>query len=374
MSTVLVNPQISLTPSVLQIQEAGVAEPFYAVATSGSSSLTAKWVVLSKVGFDQACLSINQFFKTSISDIWALALPTYHVGGLSVTRRAQLSQSQVVVFDKSWSPTGFYQFIVDHKVTMISLVPTQIFDLVHLKLKAPSSLRYVLVGGAPLEGAWLTQALDLGWNLCATFGMTETSAMMAYKKNIFKPEYSCFDHVRVRVSGEGYLQIQSQSLFLGWCYHDKQQWQFEPRVLDSQGYWTSQDLATKGPGPMEFCVKGRSSDFIKIKGEGLALNDLRARFNQHCGWRQEELNQMALCAPQEARQGHRLILVVDPRIHVQAQAVVESWNLSCPSFERLELVILDSALWPRSPLGKIQWAKLEQMICDLDPRAWAVTE
>jgi O-succinylbenzoic acid--CoA ligase len=56
-------------------------------------------------------------------------------------------------------------------VTIASLVPTQLGRL--LDRSAPSSLRVVMLGGAPADPTLLARALDAGWPVAPTYGLTQ---------------------------------------------------------------------------------------------------------------------------------------------------------------------------------------------------------
>lgn len=112
------------------------------LATSGTKEL--KWVALSKEAILTSAEAVNRALGSDKNDIWLNPLPSFHVGGLGITARAYLSHATVITELGKWDPLGFYQKLPS--ATLTSLVPAQLYDLIHLKLPAPPLLRAVIVG------------------------------------------------------------------------------------------------------------------------------------------------------------------------------------------------------------------------------------
>ena len=115
-------------------------------STSGSSG-GAKWVALSREAILASARSVNAHLNVSSEDRWLLALPTFHVGGMGIVARSYLSKSSMVRYQESWNAQVYLELIRDEQVTLSSLVPTQLVDLVRLGARlgvaAPPSLRAV---------------------------------------------------------------------------------------------------------------------------------------------------------------------------------------------------------------------------------------
>lgn len=152
------------------------------LATSGSTSESVghvKLVALSKNAFLVSARSVNQHLQAKASDVWMQVLPRFHVGGLGVEVRAMLSGSQVISNFEKWSVERAHKLLLEARVTIASMVPTQVFDLVQAGLRAPPSLRAVIVGGGALNEGLYRQARKLGWPLLPSYGMTETCSQIA---------------------------------------------------------------------------------------------------------------------------------------------------------------------------------------------------
>lgn len=332
--------------------------PFWVLASSGSTRSEPRWVVIKKENFLRSAQSVVNFFNLGEQDHWARVLPIYHVSGLSICARAYLQKARVYFYDKKWNPEEFYHWIKVKKITCLSLVPTQIYDLVQAGLNPPSSLRYVFVGGASLDSNVKQQAFNLNWPLIMTFGMTETSAFFSSQR-LGKKGYYPLPGAKISQNEEGYLTLNSPGLFEG--YFEKNQeskWFYSQETQPHQLWTTSDKIEIHGDG--SFDIEGRGEDYIKINGEGICLPDLMKRFVQL----NSELivnHDFVIVAIDHQRKGFHLVIVCDPSAHKTIQAV-ESWNRQVLGLERLELVFLPKQIWPLSDLGKVQMLKMKDLV------------
>ena len=146
--------------------------------TSGHSKIC---LLSKKALLHQASLA-NKNLQASKKDKWLISLPLYHVGGISILARAFLSKSSYLINTKKWYPLSFKKQIEKEKISLSSLVPTQVYDLVAKNLKAPPCLRALLVGGDFLSPEIYKQAKELGWPLLLCYGATETSSHIAVEE------------------------------------------------------------------------------------------------------------------------------------------------------------------------------------------------
>lgn len=153
--------------------------------SSGTTSgATVKGYGLSFEALFSNAKAVNEHLGLDSRERWGLTLPSEHIGGLSVWARAKLSGSQVFEWKRPWNPHVWSHFIEQFQVTVTSLVPTQVFDLVHQKIQCPKCLSKVIVGGDYLSQSLHQNALKLGWPLLRTFGMTELCSQVATEKEV----------------------------------------------------------------------------------------------------------------------------------------------------------------------------------------------
>ena len=149
--------------------------------TSGSTA-DARWIVLGKKGLLLSARAVNAWLDVREDSKWGLALPLNHVGGFGVLARAFSARCGLACFEGKWDPERFARWVETERVTHVSLVPTQVHDLVGGGFPGPESLRAVVVGGGHLDSESGQAARDAGWPVLASYGMTEAGSQIATQR------------------------------------------------------------------------------------------------------------------------------------------------------------------------------------------------
>lgn len=334
------------------------------IASSGSSAQaneSVKLIALSRQAFLKSAAAVNQHLKCTSNDIWLQALPNFHVGGLSIQARAYLSKSKVVFLER-WDALSFYELVELEKVTLSALVPTQVFDLVQSGLKAPSSLKAIVIGGSFLSDKLYQQALDLGWPLLPSYGMTECCSQIATAslenlKNRNR-DLQILSHVKAKINSDGLLQIQSESLLTGiaqWKDGKAQFW--DPKV--DGWYQTSDYCEVNG---QILIPQGRGSDFVKISGEGVNLAKLQEQLeNLAQKMIPNRWTQVAIVAQTNSRTQYQVELA-STLTKSEVEELIQRFNSQVAPYERIKDFKNISEI-PRTDLGKLAREKLKQLIC-----------
>lgn len=332
---------------------------FWLLSSGTESAKTGmtKVVALSQKAIRAAAEGVSRQFTFTSSDIFLNTLPTYHVSGLMQKARAEVCEAQFVdISEEDWDLENFIHQLHTQNVTVTSLVPTQIFDIVRAKRRSPSSLHVVLVGGGAINEDLYTQGCALGWPLIRTYGMTETCAMVAYK-NPLEKVYRRLPHLTSWQSDKSQrLHLLSPSLLSGYLWVDAKssKWQ-DPKV---DGWYLSDDRGIIEKDTLQLLA--RDSELVKIKGESVSLAAINDKW-------QTWLNQRAVKAPvsvilalPHARDGAQLVLASEEAL--SEGALQEFHSLVLP-FERLQKVYVLPI--PRTELGKIKIAELISRISSL---------
>lgn len=315
---------------------------YFVLGTSGSTG-SIKWVVLSKKAVLASAAAVNTHLSSNAQDRWLLVLPTFHVGGLGILARVYLSHSHIIQSAESWDPHHFQQLVQDEQITLTSLVPTQVYDLVVKNLKAPKSLRGIVVGGGALHKTLYEKAASLGWPLLPSYGMTETASQVATASNM-SSSLQLLTHLQAKIDSNGYLCLKGPSLFSGYLQETASGIQLIDPKID--GWFVTEDLAEINKN--QLIIKGRSKNFIKIGGESVDLSHLEGileelklkhHFSADC----------ALVANPDERLGHVIHFLVTK---IGYEQLVEAFNVSVMPYERIRKVQLRESL-KRSPLGKL---------------------
>lgn len=331
------------------------------LATSGST--VSKWVGLSKQAILQSAQAVNQHLDAQASDRWIQTLPSFHVGGLGIEARAYVSRSAIFNFREQqpkWEPKRFVDFVNANKGSLTSLVPAQLCDCVQAGLRAPPSLRAVVIGGGGLAPSLYEKAIALGWNILPSYGLTECASQVAtaeigsWVHGRFPP-LKILSHMVV-VEKEGCLSFKGGSLLTTYIFYRQGQWQLEdPKqegcfISEDRGHVQGQYLS----------ILGRVDNLIKIGGESVDLNRLEHILQEICLSLQLP-QEAALVAYPDERLGHVIHLVVAQFIASQAQTIIKQFHQKVLPFEKIRNLHIVPFI-PTTSLLKIKRKELMTMI------------
>lgn len=332
------------------LQEQGLQEHFVLTSsgTTAESWRAVKLIYLSRSAFFAAAGLTVKEFGLKAQDVLLQSLPRFHVGGLSLEARAMVSGASLVSFNEAWEPRRFTAFLQQESVSGLSLVPTQLFDLVTLKLSPPTSVRWVWIGGGALSAELEKQALALGWPVIATYGMTETSAMIA-RREPGEVNYRAFSGIEVRLSEQGHLKVKSPGLATGVVTFQRGVSTWTP-----MGEWyETQDRAVFSGS--RWSLLGRDSDFVKIKGESVNVQALREIFVSVAAELSVDFH---LLARPDERDGAQIILVVKAQsLPAKLDEIRQAFAERVLPFERIHEMVGVREI-PRTELGKVRELEL----------------
>ncbi|MCK6577064.1 MAG: o-succinylbenzoate--CoA ligase [Anaerolineae bacterium] len=120
-------------------------------------------------------------------DRWLMSLPLYHVGGLSMIFRSCRDHSALVIPPPSRDPHEMVRVIETERVSLVSVVPTQLVRMLDAGLRRTESLRMILVGGAAASPELLLRCCAAGLPVAPTYGLTEAASQVA----TMLPEDAC---------------------------------------------------------------------------------------------------------------------------------------------------------------------------------------
>ncbi len=320
--------------------------------TSGSSG-EPKWIGLTKSGLLISAAAVNGHLGVTEDSCWGLALPCHHVGGFGVVARVFEAGCGHVVFPGRWDAGRFRDWVAEEGVSHVSLVPTQVHDLVAAGLTAPDGLVAVVAGGGRLAEETGRAARGLGWPVLASYGMTEAGSQVATQGlGLLDVPYEMgrlpiLPHWRVGVNDEGLLRLAGPALFDGVLERVGGRWRFVKRV----GEWfETRDRVLLDGGVLT--PMGRWDGVVKIFGE-LVDPELVERELAVCAEGGLVEGRFCVVAVADERAGHRLRWFIEGDFDREwAMRVRERYHGSVPGFLRVgEAEGVE--VFPRSPLGKI---------------------
>ena len=326
--------------------------------TSGSTG-TPKWIGLSRRALLVSAAAVNRHLDVSPPSCWALVLPIEHVGGFGVAARVFESGCRLAEFGRKWNAEEFAAWLASTGATHLSLVPTQVHDLVAAGLRAPESLRAIVVGGGVLAEATGRAARDLGWPVLASYGMTETCSQVATQglELLDLPYHAlpiellpCWD---AQVNDDGRIMVKGEALFSGMLVPGEDGWKYEERrsewhVTSDSGRIEGRSVFLTGRADTHVKILGELVDPVAVETELLALSSRR---------------DFAVVAVRDDRAGNRLVLVHEDDSSGLAE-VLAAYHSSCPGFRRVSACLPIERI-PRSPLGKTLRKELSQIVANL---------
>lgn len=340
--------------------------------TSGSEAVP-KWVGLEKNAFLISAEAVNRHFEIAESDRWLIALPLHHVGGFSIFARSFISGSAVLHFAGKWGAHEFARQCHAERITVTSLVPTQVWDLVGARIPSPDSMRAVIVGGGALSRETRDCAMSLGWRVLLTYGMTETASQVAAQApdgygDVLENAMEVLPHWEVAADESNLLAIRGPALAKGYAVRGSTgAWQWLP-IDPTSGLRTRDRVKLWQHGARRFLeFLGRDASFAKILGELVNIEQLQNRL-EDIALALGIPSRLVIVPLPDERKESRLVLVSETGALTaeQAQKVLGEFHATCQAFERIDAFMQVPHL-PVSALGKIERSKLAAMLGQPSP-------
>ncbi len=334
------------------------------IMTSGSKQK--KCAALSKEAFLNSAEAVNHHLNVQKEDRWLVCLPLFHVGGLSILARSFLSQSNYFILKEKWNTKTFISQLNLNKITLTSLVPTQVYDLVVDNIEAPLSLRAVVVGGGSLAPDLYYKARKLRWPLIPSYGLTEACSQVATAdleslNSLEYPLLKILEHCKVQIIG-GQISLQSSSLLTGWySFSLEKKVDLKKDRSKIQMNLCGENYLTEDKGSIigSFLkVEGRSQ-VIKIKGHNVSLFKLKSILVQVC-LDQQLRKKYYLIATPHLRTAYQIDLVTDEQSLSRIQRLTSHFNSQVLPFEQ----ICNCYVFLKIPQGeiKVQFSHLKTQL------------
>jgi oxalate---CoA ligase len=150
-----------------------------ALLTSGSTG-TPKTVVLTERQLLHAARCVVDHHKLSVRDRGFNPLPLFHINAQVVALLATLLAGGTLVLDRRFRRTGFWQLLVERRITWVNAVPAILSILALENIPAvPPTLRFIRSASAPLPAAAREQvAARSGVAVVESYGMTEAAGQI----------------------------------------------------------------------------------------------------------------------------------------------------------------------------------------------------
>jgi O-succinylbenzoic acid--CoA ligase len=226
--------------------------------TSGSAGQP-KIVVHTWRQLAASAAAMNTHLRATASDSWLWSLPFFHVSGLGIALRAALAGGTLLIPSSEMS---LEEKFLGHQPRFASLVAAQLDRLLEVAPETLGTCRAILCGGGAFPPALRARAAHLP--LVMSYGLTETgAAVTATHPGDSSNSGKALPHARIRIAANGTIEIQADSLMLGYFECD-----MVSKSLTADGWFRTTDLGhldNKG----NLSVTGRSDTIFISGGENI---------------------------------------------------------------------------------------------------------
>jgi O-succinylbenzoic acid--CoA ligase len=226
--------------------------------TSGTTG-GRKGVRLTPDNWEAAADASMRHLEHGPDDVWLLAMPLYHVAGVSIVLRSAYAGGRIRVLD-GFEPREFTAQLGDG-VTMASMVPTMLHRVLGLGIDHQEGLRAVLLGGGPIPDGLLTRGVAAGLPLLPTYGLTETAGQVATLRPGDPPANKAYPlpGVELRIDRDGRIEVRGRMVSPGYVGEPDR---------EEDGWLTTGDLGSiDEDGALR--VQGRADEVIVSGGENI---------------------------------------------------------------------------------------------------------
>lgn len=321
-----------------------------AFATSGSSGSAPKAILFSRRALDICARGALDHLHAERGD-WCCPLPVWHVGGAMIHLRAALAGTAVHTLQGKWNPQAYADLMKGSGSWWSSLVPTQVIDLVNLRIQAPSTARCIIVGGGSLDMKTGENARALGWPVVQSYGMTESGSQLAtaMPEDPYHTDHlSLLPHWEARTEAGGVLSFQGAGKLCGRLLTGENGGFLLERVAPQQ-WWTTQDLVRMEGRLLTF--QRRADRLVKVLGELVdpdAVQDALRR----------RVPETVVEAVPHPRSGMELV-ACGPSAETLEQAC-RAWNAEAPGPQRIRAIMETSI--PLTAMGKLDRIRLHALL------------
>ena len=330
--------------------------------TSGSTSVP-KGVKLSfsNLYFSAAGIISELNFNSSVS--FLASLPFYHIGGFSIITRSLIIGSALIL-PNSLSIDDLSSAILNYKAAAISIVPTALKRFLDMNYSPPKYLRFVFLGGGPIDRSLIADALSKKWKLYIVYGSTETCSMVTLLKvNEIMDRMNCagkpigenrilikdLNDVALPPGKEGSVVVQSKSVMIGYLKNNSDEYSANQYLTDDIGYLDEEGY---------LYISGRRDDVIISGGENINCREVDNVLRTHpniidcyCfGLEDKEWGQV-LCAA----------VVIEDKNKISKNSIRDFLKIKLAAFKIPKKYFQVTSI-PQNELGKVNKIKLQELL------------
>ena len=276
-----------------------------------------------------------------------MLLPLHHIYGICGTYMMLVNGVALGVCPDF---RRIYDAVNRFRVDFAFLVPA-LADILAAKceLHGVKSLKWVLVGGAPLSPRTDLRLAALGIRVLAIYGLTETAALYSLGPLAERQRAGCagkipdIPEVETKVSESGELMVRGPNVMLGYYRAPEK----TAEVLSPDGWFRTGDIGRIDDDGFVW-ITGRSKRTIVLSsGKKIAPEELESRLLT-C----PEISEVVVTGESESRTITAEIYAEVPEKDVRE--AVAAVNRDLPIYKRIKRVVVRESPFPRTSSGKIR--------------------
>jgi len=342
------------------------ATPLFVFYTSGTTGRP-KGALLSHANVFWTNLSFDRMAEVTADDVVLQVLPQFHVGGWNCQPLLAWWKGATVVLEHTFDASSVLDLVQERRVTTMMGVPAIYqFLATHERFDATdlTSLRYVLVGGAPMPGTLLRRWQDRGVRILQGYGLTEASPNVlclpaedaaGHLGWAGKP----YPHVDVGLSdpltgalldgpATGELVVRGPNVFLGYWQDE------EATALATRGGWLRTGDVAERDGEGFYRIRDRLKDMYISGGENVYPAEIETVLAAH-----PDIAEAAVIAVRDDRWGEAgLAVVVRAGGSSLGAEEVRAWCAGRLGSYKVPRAVRFADALPRSATGKVDKAEL----------------
>ena len=310
-------------------------KPATVILTSGSSGHP-KAVVHSMAAHIASATGAATNMPIEPDDRWLWSLPLFHISGLSILVRCAIAGATVVGSGSSNKLSA--DLLEEFEVSHLSVVTSQLRDLLNEPNFPSDALKYVLLGGSRVDPRLVQTARKRGVRVLTTYGLTETGSQVTTSTSRDDPDKSgrLLPGRELQISTTGEILVRGETLCLGY-YEDGK----ITSVVDDQGWFLTKDLGNLGPD-QQLTVVGRRDNMFISGGENIHPENIERAMMQAF-----EIEQVVVVPKANSQYGSRPVAFVLGKLP-------EDWESSLEGqLKRFEIPIAIQP-WPKLPEASIK--------------------
>jgi fatty-acyl-CoA synthase len=320
---------------------------------------------------------LNAFFKSidsiidfgmNCNDVALVTAPLFHVAGLNALTLPCLHVGGRLVLQRRFQADETLRIIDEEGVTCFAVVPTILKMIVNSGEFATSklkSLRFIMVGGEPLDPAIQLAIADKGAYALNVFGLSETTDGAIYQRIGHEPIKGCVGHLATHVDAKlmlnescevpegepGELVVKGGTVSPGYwgnpiktkeTFKDGWAWTGDMAVKDDKGY---------------FYMVGRSDEMIKSGAEKISPAEIELAICSS----PKVADAVVFGVPDEKwGQVAKAVIAKKPGTSLTEEEVIEICKRKMASYKKPRYVVILDQL-PASGSGKVDRALIRKL-------------